>query len=84
MAYSETEMREIERDPVRLKSYFWRVATNCRQMAARRRNLARRGFEPEVDAMRIEMLEAVADGIIENIDALVESSCSAVQENSDE
>lgn len=67
-------MREIETDPVRLRGYFWRVATDCRQMAAIRRNQIQRGFLSEECALRPETLERFANTVLENIDVLVSST----------
>jgi len=45
MSYSEQELEEIGRDPVRLRAYFWRVATNMKRMAARNRTESRQTGE---------------------------------------
>lgn len=74
MIYTDKQMRKIEADPIRLRGYFWRVATNARQMAAVRRNEARRGFLPEESALRPDTLERFADSVMENIDVLVSST----------
>lgn len=74
MVYTDKQMREIETDPVRLRGYFWRVATNARQMAAERRNQAQRGFLSEECAVRPDTLERFANSVMENIDVLVSST----------
>ena len=87
MPYTEKDMEEISRDPERLRRYFTGVAMNARRMALRDRQKSRRMglsypvtgyravFEEGRDLMRwAATLEAVADAIIENIDAFVESS----------
>lgn len=74
MVYTDKQMREIETDPVRLRGYFWRVATSARQMAAERRNQAQRGFLPEECAVRPDTLDRFADSVLENIDALVRNT----------
>lgn len=74
MTYSDRQMREISRDPVRLRSYFWRVATNARLMATIRRDLAQRGFKPEPCCWGPDALETFAASVVDNIDTLVEST----------
>lgn len=76
MTYSDSQMREISKDPARLRGYFWRVATNCRQMAAVRRGQVRRGFVAEPGDMKPDTLEKLADSVMQNIDALVSSTLS--------
>lgn len=86
MTYSDEEMKEIERDPVRLRAYFWRVATNMRRTAKRNRAQSRAigkghpitnylpAFEEGQDLIRwAKTLDNVADHVLENIDVIVES-----------
>jgi hypothetical protein len=75
MAYTGEQLEEIERDPVRLRAYFWRVAMANKVLAARKREEARRAsFE---DGPRL-LQEAYSSQrfslvILEHMDALVES-----------
>lgn len=87
MPYSDEEMREIERDPVRLRAYFWRVATNMRRIAKQNRRQSRAtgknhpvtnylpAFEEGRDLVRMaKTLDTVADQVIEHMDILVETT----------
>lgn len=76
MSYSESEMDEIERDPVRLRGYFWRVAMTNKRLAAQSRKEARtasydQGARLIHDA---EVSEAFSQAILDNLDVLVKSS----------
>jgi len=73
MPYSDQQMREIERCPVRLRAYYWRVAMNARRMAADQRGRTRRGFVPP-ETLGPDTLERFAGSILENIDALVSTT----------
>lgn len=87
MTYSDEEMREIERDPVRLRAYFWRVATNMRRMAANNRAKSRAtglhhpvsnylpAFEEGADEVRwADTYDRVADAVLGDLDTLVETT----------
>jgi hypothetical protein len=72
MPYSGEELDEIGRDPVRLRGYFWRVAMGARLRAARAREDAQKGLTRDLRWASLE--EDVSRIILDNLDALVESS----------
>lgn len=87
MPYSEQEMQDICRDPERLCAYFWRVAMNAKRTAKRNRersrgvglshpvNNYRPAFEEGYDDVRwAETLDRFSAAILDNLDALVEST----------
>ena len=74
VSYSDRQMREISTCPERLRGYFWRVATNARQLAHTKRTRIQRGYMPDVGELTPETLERFADTIIENIDEFVAST----------
>jgi hypothetical protein len=88
MPYSAEHMAEIEHDPVRIKCYYWYVAMNARRRARQRRQAVRTqavyssfvAFDQVTDNAREELRRAdheeqFASVILDNIDAMVESSC---------
>lgn len=85
MPYSDQEMHEIERDPVRLKAYFWHMIQHWRRMGRRKREKSKRTgeihpvtnyrchFENGREELRwAEVLETCADVIERDIDSWVE------------
>ena len=87
MTYSDEEMAEIERDPVRLKAYFWNVVQGMRRIAAKNRARSQAtgvnhpvtnylpAFEEGADAIHwANTLDRVADCILEDLDAWVTST----------
>mgnify|MGYP000913993455 CR=1 FL=1 len=87
MFYSEEEMDEIAKCPVRLRAYYWRVAMNMQRMSRRARAASRATsvehpvtnyrpvFEEGIDeAHWAGVLERTSAAILENIDALVETT----------
>ena len=77
MAYTGEQLDEIERDPVRLRAYFWRVAMANKVLAARKREEARRASFG--DGMRLLQQARASQRfsliILEHMDALV-ASCA--------
>ena len=87
MPYSEQDMYEIERDPVRLKAYYWHMVHHWRRLAARKREKSRHTgechpvtnylphFEKGREELRwAEILERCAEVIEKDIDAWVENT----------
>jgi hypothetical protein len=87
MPYSEQEMKEISRDPNRLRRYFWRVAMGAKRRAARARREVKDQavrsspvlFHDAVDdarerLRRASIEESFAAAILDNLDAWVKSS----------
>jgi hypothetical protein len=58
-AWAEAELAEVARDPVRLRAYFWCVAMSARRKATRQRS---------------RHLMAFSEHILDNLDALVETT----------
>ncbi len=86
MPYSGEELEEIERDPARLRAYFWHIAMHNRRLARRERAASRAvgcshpvtnylpAFEEGADKIRLANLsDRLADLILEHIDGLVDS-----------
>jgi len=63
MTYSDEHLEEIESDPIRLRAYFWNVAMQAKRRAANGTHYLNKESE-----------EQFAQTILDNIDALVESS----------
>ena len=87
VVYSEQEMHEIGRDPVRLRAYFWRVAMNAKRTARRYRAASRavgvehpvtnyrRAFDEGQEDMRwADTLDRFSAAILDNLDAFVETT----------
>jgi hypothetical protein len=85
--YTDKELREISRDPERLRRYFSGVAMNARRQALKDRRKSRQMglaypvtgyravFEEGRDLLHwAETMDRFADVIVENIDALVAST----------
>lgn len=64
--YSEEFFSEIEYDPVRMKCYYWKVAMLARKRAYR--------YKVEHKFRKAEFENRLADAILDNLDALVEST----------
>ncbi len=87
MPYSEQEIEEISRDPVRLRAYFWKVAMNAQRQARRYRKSSRAvgaqhpvtNYRPAFeegreDARWADTLDRFSSAILDNIDAFVDST----------
>jgi hypothetical protein len=87
MPYSETDMEAIERDPVRLRAYYWHMTQHWRRMAREMRDASRQTgrahpvtnyrpafLEGREEMRHAEVLERLAEHVSENIDALVETT----------
>jgi hypothetical protein len=85
--YFGKELDDISRDRDRLRAYFWRVAMNARRIAARNRRSSRAtgvshpvtnyraAFDEGYDLLRwAGVLERVSAIVLDNLDALVEST----------
>jgi hypothetical protein len=57
MPYSDDDMFEIERDPVRLKAYFWHIAQHWRRMATQHRARSQ-AMEENIEAFEQKILPA--------------------------
>jgi hypothetical protein len=84
---SDREMRAIERDPARLRGYFWRVAMNARRIAAENRRLSqetgirhpttnyRAAFAEGRDLIAdAEWMDRFSAAILKDIDLIVETT----------
>lgn len=88
MPYSEQELEEIGRDPVRLRAWWWRVGTNQQRMALTNRRRSRAlasinhvvtdyqdSYEDGADMVRwAGVNERMSTFILGNIDACVRGS----------
>lgn len=87
MPYSDQELEEIERDPERLRAWWWHMAMHHKRLARKYRERSRSTgeshpvtnyrpqFEEGFDLVRwARVLESVSGAILENMDALVEST----------
>ncbi len=85
--YTDREMRAIERDPKRLRGYFWRVAMNARRMAAENRARSQQtgiahpttNYRPAFAEGRdmiadADTMERFSKTILDNIDVLVKTT----------
>ena len=59
MPYSDADFYEIDRDPVRMKAYFWHSAQRLKVMASRE---------------NLPYLARAADAILESLDQIVEAT----------
>lgn len=86
MPYTEKELYAMEFDPIKAKQYFWRCAMGMRRTAKQNRLASRAtgvshpvtnykyAFEEGRDLItEAKHLDRVADAVLENIDALVQS-----------
>ena len=87
MPYTEEDLRDIERDPVRLRAYFWKVAMNAKREAQRYRAASRAvGVEHPVTNYRpafeeglenahwAGVLDRFSAAILDNLDVFVETT----------
>lgn len=87
MSYSEAQLEDIERDPVRLRAYFWHVAMNAQRIARRNRAMSRRlavshpvtNYRPVFDEghellSKAALMDRFSRAILDNIDAFVDST----------
>lgn len=87
MPYSDRELREIERDPVRLRAWWWHMAQHHRRLAREYRhksqstgkwhpvtNYSYEFAKGRKDIRWANTLDRVSAMVLENIDALVEST----------
>lgn len=61
--YTDKELKEIERDPVRLRAYFWRIAWSWRLLS-----------KDKDYAHLAPHLANAAEAILENLDSIVDSA----------
>lgn len=87
MPYTEKELEEIERDPVRLRAYVWHVAMNAQRIARRNREQSRKMalshpvinyvpiHEEGRDLLRdADLMDRFSKALLDNIDLFVDTT----------